>query len=50
MELVVFTLTLGAYQALFPLTPALSPGERVKLCREFGEARVLTIYPAFGFH
>src|SRR6185312_11143487 len=30
----------------FPLTPALSPRERVKLCRVFERSRALGIYPA----
>jgi hypothetical protein len=32
-----------------PLTPALSPGERVKLCRVFGSFSILRLYPAQEF-
>jgi alpha-glucosidase (family GH31 glycosyl hydrolase) len=33
---------------VFPLTPALSLGERVKFCRAFGEHRILRFNPAQG--
>jgi hypothetical protein len=34
------------FHVSFPLTPALSLGERVKLCRAFGMVDILSLYPA----
>src|SRR6185437_2588049 len=34
----------------FPLTPALSPGERVNLCRVFGSLRIFRLNPALEMY